>query len=172
MQLTDQRDFRWSSPPTNASLSIEQAVKCIELLLLRKTRCLVKEYGNNLKNVRTDDLIDPRTYCKLGHFNLLLENYSKGIFADKFQCTELIVKVNSVKWNSMMNSSELNAPKIQKSTKSPVRKKKLIQTFPFPALSAYQKYFSLVEDNWRVSFTVDTLWCSLVCTPTLVYSHL
>lgn len=24
--------------------------------------------------------IDSKTYCKLGHFHLLLENYSKGIF--------------------------------------------------------------------------------------------
>lgn len=23
--------------------------------------------------------IDPKTYCKLGHFNLLLENYAKGM---------------------------------------------------------------------------------------------
>lgn len=24
--------------------------------------------------------IDPKTYCKLGHFHLLLEDYSKGMF--------------------------------------------------------------------------------------------
>lgn len=27
--------------------------------------------------------IDPRTYCKLGHFHLLLEDYTKGAFIDK-----------------------------------------------------------------------------------------
>ena len=25
--------------------------------------------------------IDPKTYCKLGHFHLLLEDYSKGMFS-------------------------------------------------------------------------------------------
>lgn len=26
--------------------------------------------------------IDPKTYCKLGHFHLLLEDYAKGISRD------------------------------------------------------------------------------------------
>lgn len=30
----------------------------------------------NSKNIN----IDPRTYCKLGHFHLLLEDYPKGMF--------------------------------------------------------------------------------------------
>lgn len=28
--------------------------------------------------VRRDICIDPKTYCKLGHFHLLLEDYAKG----------------------------------------------------------------------------------------------
>ena len=127
---------------TNAfilSLS-QQAVKCIELLLLRKTRCLVKDYGNNLQNVRTNNLIDPRTYCKLGHFNLLLENYSKGIFQKIDRDRSFFYRMHLV--NPVM-LTDLKPLQIAN-----------LNLFYFQALSAYQKYFSLVEDNWRVSFTV------------------
>lgn len=46
----------------------------------------IEESTNNNNNINKDDPyskdinIDPRTYCKLGHFHLLLEDYAKGNF--------------------------------------------------------------------------------------------
>lgn len=41
-----------------------------------KTEDSIDEDSNNYSS---DDInIDPRTYCKLGHFHLLLEDYPKG----------------------------------------------------------------------------------------------
>lgn len=33
---------------------------------------------------RRDICIDPKTYCKLGHFHLLLEDYAKGNYSIYF----------------------------------------------------------------------------------------
>lgn len=58
----------------------EQKVKNIESDLVVDNRKVIKmetddeEDDVNSKNIN----IDPRTYCKLGHFHLLLEDYPKG----------------------------------------------------------------------------------------------
>jgi len=97
LSLIDSSDFGFiNNNPNWERLKnlINKAIKCIELFIYRKTRDLVKEHNNNrLKKIR-DNSIDPRTYCKIGHFNLLVENYGK-------------------------------------------------------ALSAYQKYYSLCDENWK-----------------------
>lgn len=38
-----------------------------------------KELGNGEDAPATTVSIDPKTYCKLGHFHLLLEDYAKGM---------------------------------------------------------------------------------------------
>lgn len=38
------------------------------------------EDGDDIGGCDDDINIDPRTYCKLGHFHLLLEDYPKGSF--------------------------------------------------------------------------------------------
>lgn len=44
----------------------------------------IEEATNDKDDPYSKDInIDPRTYCKLGHFHLLLEDYSKGINWDR-----------------------------------------------------------------------------------------
>lgn len=38
-----------------------------------------------------DICIDPKTYCKLGHFHLLLEDYAKGLISLKFDFRHPII---------------------------------------------------------------------------------
>ena len=39
-----------------------------------------QEEKEDIDGVRSKEIsIDPKTYCKLGHFHLLLEDYVKGV---------------------------------------------------------------------------------------------
>lgn len=39
--------------------------------------------------------IDPKTYCKLGHFHLLLEDYSKGKFNIFIMIYKMLISSNN-----------------------------------------------------------------------------
>lgn len=43
--------------------------------------------------------IDPRTYCKLGHFHLLLEDYAKGTYGRNEPVNESMNQINSNEWD-------------------------------------------------------------------------
>lgn len=45
--------------------------------------------GDDNEDCVDDINIDPRTYCKLGHFHLLLEDYPKGKWLKLFCCVFL-----------------------------------------------------------------------------------
>lgn len=62
--------------PENAAKKtlVVKAVKYLERMLIQAQE--EKEDVDSLENKEIN--IDPKTYCKLGHFNLLLEEYSKG----------------------------------------------------------------------------------------------
>lgn len=46
-----------------------------------------KEIGNHeIEEIKETVDIDPKTYCKLGHFHLLLEDYAKGILFKLNSC--------------------------------------------------------------------------------------
>lgn len=70
-----------------SKLNDEQSHKSEPELVDDDTKNLVKlndddDGDDNEDNV--DDInIDPRTYCKLGHFHLLLEDYPKGMFCSQ-----------------------------------------------------------------------------------------
>jgi len=53
-----------------------KAIKYLERMLIQEQEESedVESSGGKTTN------IDPKTYCKLGHFNLLLEDYGKGMF--------------------------------------------------------------------------------------------
>lgn len=72
-----------------------QAVKYLERMLVQaqsekeRNRNLKKDESNSNTAASPDSSvkeinIDPKTYCKLGHFHLLLEDYSKGKCFEKF----------------------------------------------------------------------------------------
>lgn len=51
-----------------------KAVKYLERMLIQ-----AQEEKEDIDSIGTKEIsIDPKTYCKLGHFHLLLEDYSKG----------------------------------------------------------------------------------------------
>ena len=51
------------------------------LMQAQEERERKKELGkDDSSDIKESVNIDPRTYCKLGHFHLLLEDYSKGKF--------------------------------------------------------------------------------------------
>lgn len=69
-----------------------RAIKYLERMLVQaqseKQRRKADSTKSNLEGSKDDDdddeedkgiSIDPKTYCKLGHFHLLLEDYTKGI---------------------------------------------------------------------------------------------
>lgn len=43
-----------------------------------KSEMLIDNSIDKLDNFSKEINIDPRTYCKLGHFHLLVEDYAKG----------------------------------------------------------------------------------------------
>ena len=53
-----------------------KAIKNLEAALLQRT--FLSEKSQNEKEETIIKPIDPKIYCKLGHFNLLLGNYAKG----------------------------------------------------------------------------------------------
>lgn len=63
-----------------------QAIDCLERILIQaqkqKTDGILLEKPKNEEFFDADKEInvDPKTYCKLGHFHLLLEEYAKGEF--------------------------------------------------------------------------------------------
>lgn len=65
--------------------------------------------------------IDPKTYCKLGHFHLLLEDYSKGNRRSA---------LSFCGWFCTTSVSMIRSP-------------------IFAAMSAYQKFYSLKGDYWK-----------------------
>lgn len=76
--------------------------------------------------------IDPRTYCKLGHFHLLLEDYPKGEF-----CSNI----------DILTYCELF---IQDSNQVYMTDNFFFVFFQFyPAMSAYQKFYDLDKEHWR-----------------------
>lgn len=54
-----------------------KAVKYLERMLIQAQEEKEKDDIDGISCKETN--IDPKTYCKLGHFHLLLEDYSKGI---------------------------------------------------------------------------------------------
>lgn len=54
-----------------------KAVKYLERMLIQAQEEKEKDDIDSINGKETN--IDPKTYCKLGHFHLLLEDYSKGI---------------------------------------------------------------------------------------------
>lgn len=50
----------------------------------QKKEVFVDNSIDGLEHYSKEINIDPKTYCKLGHFHLLLEDYAKGIFIFKF----------------------------------------------------------------------------------------
>lgn len=99
---------------------IEQGIKNIEGFLIK----IANENDDQLSLLN-----HPRLYCKLGHLNLLLENYEKGSF-----------NIHASIRNQLISSFIL------------------INPYYLPtALSAYQKYYKLTNDNWKVSRQSDSI---------------
>jgi len=70
---------------------VVRAIKYLERMLVQAQTEKQRRKADNIK-VSPDDSkenededkgisIDPKTYCKLGHFHLLLDDYSKGIIS-------------------------------------------------------------------------------------------
>lgn len=105
--------------------------------------------------------MDPDIFCQLGHFNLLLEDYSKGesvhvqmrlpvdiIWQKGIQINEdMIARLSNIATNCLFPSVFL----------PPSLSHALLHRAIFPALSAYQRYFTLQPDYWKVS------WIQCVC---------
>lgn len=63
--VADDNDMDVDSNDEKKSISVDKKVNSMD---------------DDSNNYSSDDInIDPRTYCKLGHFHLLLEDYPKGI---------------------------------------------------------------------------------------------
>lgn len=77
--------------------------------------------GND-DSTNNDSEIDPRIYCKLGHLNLLIENYGKGWFSEFHK--------NLRASGNILTKDEYFAP---------------------AALSAYQKYRHHDPEHWKAS---------------------
>ncbi|KAG8331245.1 Lysine-specific demethylase 6A [Homalodisca vitripennis] len=64
---------------------VVKAVKYLERMLVQaqeqkqRNKTLRKDENKSPESSSKDINIDPKTFCKLGHFHLLLEDYSKGI---------------------------------------------------------------------------------------------
>lgn len=71
---------------------VVKAIKYLEKMLIQAQAEKTKKRRRKLDSLEDDNFqdkfededkgisIDPKTYCKLGHFHLLLEDYSKGNF--------------------------------------------------------------------------------------------
>lgn len=122
-----------------------QAVRCYESLILK-----------------AEGKVDPELFCQLGHFNLLLEDYAKGelhvtyrfVVSNVFPfvrffvspvCLARPLSVDSDFWWSFF-SSLLSSVLYLKSC-----------SFSVAALSAYQRYYRLQSDYWKVNTTVE-IW--------------
>ena len=57
------------------SIYYNQAIQYLERMLIQAHQQLKNEPESHDKGID----IDPKTYCKLGHFHLLLEDYPKGV---------------------------------------------------------------------------------------------
>lgn len=81
-----------SSEQAKKKALVVRAIKYLERMLVQaqseKQRRKADSTKSNLEDSKDDDedddeedkgiSIDPKTYCKLGHFHLLLEDYNKG----------------------------------------------------------------------------------------------
>lgn len=74
---------------TKRKALVVRAIKYLERMLVQaqseKQRRKADSTKLNLEESKDDEedngiSIDPKTYCKLGHFHLLLEDYTKGSF--------------------------------------------------------------------------------------------
>lgn len=65
-----------SSEQAKKKALVVKAVKYLERMLIQAQEEKDDSDGISSKEIS----IDPKTYCKLGHFHLLLEDYSKGMF--------------------------------------------------------------------------------------------
>ena len=64
-----------SSEHAKKKALVVKAVKYLERMLIQ-----AQEEKEDIDGVRSKEIsIDPKTYCKLGHFHLLLEDYVKGV---------------------------------------------------------------------------------------------
>lgn len=75
---------------------VVRAIKYLERMLVQaqseKLQRKADSTKSNLEDTKEDDdeqdkgiSIDPKTYCKLGHFHLLLEDYTKGFIFLNYQ---------------------------------------------------------------------------------------
>jgi len=69
--------------------------------------------------------VEPKTYCKLGHFHLLLEDYTKGRFQYVFCLPCLCILAATSIYDQQLTFLMF-----------------------FLAISAYQKYMRLCEEYW------------------------
>ncbi|GLH15817.1 Uncharacterized protein GBIM_20244 [Gryllus bimaculatus] len=83
----DSRQFgflKLSSPEqTKKKELVLKAVKYLEQMLVQaqKQKECAKHFEKNEASADKEINIDPKTYCKLGHFHLLLEDYAKAMSA-------------------------------------------------------------------------------------------
>lgn len=81
-----------------------RAIKYLERMLVqaqaekqRRKADSTKACPDDFKENEDEDKgisIDPKTYCKLGHFHLLLEDYGKGIASFLYYfCHEIAIKI-------------------------------------------------------------------------------
>jgi len=79
-----------SSDQAKKKALVVRAIKYLERMLVQaqdEKQCRkadsTKASSDESKENEDEDKgisIDPKTYCKLGHFHLLLEDYNKGVF--------------------------------------------------------------------------------------------
>lgn len=90
-----------SPEQTKKKALVVRAIKYLERMLIQaqaeKQRLKadsIKESSEKSKENKDEDngiSIDPKTYCKLGHFHLLLEDYNKGIASYMYNKIFLII---------------------------------------------------------------------------------
>ena len=145
---------------TMMSLCSPQAVRCYDSLILK-----------------AEGKVEPELFCQLGHFNLLLEDYPKGewslLFSSAHVCgVARLLSACSSSEDERLAPRQLHVNKCWLAT-SPQRccgdtdESSLLF---ITALSAYQRYYSLQSDYWKVRHTNTpraamltfsfTLWCS------------
>lgn len=89
-----------SPEQTKKKALVVRAIKYLERMLEQAQAEKQRRKADSTKNdeeLKTDDeedkgiSIDPKTYCKLGHFHLLLEDFSKGL-----KHSNKIIKINNL----------------------------------------------------------------------------